>query len=339
MPTALAEVLPTAMKILIYVSWPVHAWSIPDTAVEALRRRCPDIEFVHVRTPEEALVAIHDVDAVLAAQLTPDMVAAATQLCWVHSSAVNVLGLLPLPELATRGIAISNSRGIQGGPIAETVLGGLLMLRRKMVPTLDAQRAHRWIQNALVDDMPIVLSGQRMAIIGLGGIGLEVAARAHAFGMTVVGVRRRLAEPLPVSVSAVYGPDQLSEALEGADVLVVAATSGHATERLVGARELARLNPGAILVNVARASIVDQEALLAALRSGALGGALLDVFQQEPLDPAHPLWDAPNVLITPHSAGFNARHWEHVIALYLENIARFRAGSPLRYEVDSTTGY
>jgi phosphoglycerate dehydrogenase-like enzyme len=267
------------------------------------------------------------------------MVAAATRLRWVHSSAVNVLGLLPLPELATRGIVISNSRGIQGGPIAETVLGGLLMLRRKMVQTLDAQREHRWIQNALVDDMPIVLSGQRMAIIGLGGIGLEVAARAHAFGMTVVGVRRRLEEPLPDAVSAVYGPDQLDEALEGTDVLVVAATSGRATERLVGARELARLNPGAILVNVARASIVDQEAMLAALRTGALGGALLDVFEQEPLDPGHPLWDIPNVLITPHSAGFNARHWEHVIALYAENIERFRAGAPLRYAVDSTTGY
>lgn len=327
------------MKILLYVSWPVHAWSIPDTAVEALRRRYPDIEFVHVRTDDEALTALPDVDAVLAARLTPDMVAAATRLRWVHSSAVNVLGLLPLPELASRGIAISNSRGIQGGPIAETVLGGLLMLRRKMVQTLDAQREHRWIQNALVDDMPIVLSGQRMAIIGLGGIGLEVAARAHAFGMTVVGVRRRLEEPLPASVTAVYGADQLDDALEGTDVLVVAATSGRATERLVGARELARLNPGAILVNVARASIVDQDAMLAALRTGALGGALLDVFEQEPLDNAHPLWDAPNVLITPHSAGFNARHWEHVIALYVENIARFRAGAPLRYAVDSTTGY
>jgi phosphoglycerate dehydrogenase-like enzyme len=327
------------MKILLYVSWPVHAWSIPDTAVEALRRRFPDIEFVHAHTADEALTALPDVDAVLAARLAPEMVAAATRLRWVHSSAVNVLGLLPLPELAARGIAISNSRGIQGGPIAETVLGGLLMLRRKMVQTLDAQREHRWIQNALVDDMPIVLSGQRMAIIGLGGIGLEVAARAHAFGMTVVGVRRRLEEPLPNAVSAVYGPDQLDEALEGTDVLVVAATSGRATERLVGARELARLNPGAILVNVARASIVDQEAMLAALRTGALGGALLDVFEQEPLDPGHPLWDIPNVLITPHSAGFNARHWEHVIALYAENIERFRAGAPLRYAVDSTTGY
>jgi phosphoglycerate dehydrogenase-like enzyme len=128
------------MKILLYVSWPVHAWSIPGTAVEALRRRFPDIEFVHAQTADEALTALPDVDAALAARLTPEMVAAAARLRWVHSSAVNVLGLLPLPELAARGIAISNSRGIQGGPIAETVLGGLLMLRRKLVQTLDAQR-------------------------------------------------------------------------------------------------------------------------------------------------------------------------------------------------------
>jgi phosphoglycerate dehydrogenase-like enzyme len=327
------------MKILLYVSWPVRFWSIPDAGVEALRRRFPDIEFVHARTLEEAVAGVHDVDAVLAARITPEMMAAATRLRWVHSSAVNVHGLLPLPELAARGIAISNSRGIQDGPIAETVLGGLLMLRRKMVHTLLAQREHRWSQNALMDDMPVVLHGQRMAILGLGGIGLEVAARAHAFGMTVVGVRRRVDLPLPASVAAVYGPEQLDRALDGADVLVVAATSGRATERIVGARELARLNPGAIVVNVARASIVDQEALLTALRSGALGGAVLDVFEEEPLDPAHPFWDTPNVLITPHSAGFNARQWEHVIALYIDNIERFRAGAPLLHAVDSTTGY
>ncbi|MBY0491336.1 MAG: D-2-hydroxyacid dehydrogenase [Gemmatimonadaceae bacterium] len=327
------------MRILCYVSFGVKQWTLPDRAVNALRARFPDITFVHAHTPEEALAGIVDADAALSSRLTPEMVAAAPKLRWVHSTAVNVLGLLPIAELAARGIQVSNSRGIQGVPIAETVMGGLLVLGRRFDRMLAAQRQHAWIQNALFDELPTVQRGKRMAIIGLGDIGLAIAQRAHAFEMTVVGVRRNPAQPTPSCVSQVYGPDQLHDAITGADVLVLAAPSGSATERLIGARELALLNPGAVVVNVARASIVDEPALLSALRSGAVGGAVLDVFLEEPLAPDHPYWDMANVILTPHVSGFNAQHWDLITALYVENLQRYLADEPLRYPVDLTAGY
>lgn len=327
------------MKILLYVSFGVKQWCLPDRAVEMLRARFPDITFVHARTPEEARAGIVDAETALASRLSPEMVAAAPHLRWVHSTAVNVLGLLPTAELAARDIVVSNSRGIQGVPIAETVMGGLLTLGRRFDRLRDAQRDHVWLQNALFDELPTVQAGKRMAIIGLGDIGLAIAQRAHAFDMTVVGVRRNPEQAAPACVSAVYGTSQLHEALRGADVLVLAAPSGRATERLIGAEALALLNPGAVVVNVARASIVDEPALLAALRTGAIGGAVLDVFLEEPLPVDHPYWDMPNVVLTPHVSGFNAQHWDHITALYIENLERYRAGAPLRYVVDLATGY
>jgi phosphoglycerate dehydrogenase-like enzyme len=327
------------MKILCYVSFGVKQWTLPDRAVATLRARFPDITFVHAHTPEEALAGISDADAALSSRLTPEMVEAAPRLRWVHSTAVNVLGLLPTEALAERGVTVSNSRGIQGVPIAETVMGGLLMLGRRFDAMREAQREREWVQNALFDELPTVQAGKRMAIIGLGDIGLAIAQRAHAFDMTVVGVRRDPSQATPSCVSAVYGPSQLPEAIRGADVLVLAAPSGSATERLIGAEELALLAPGAVLVNVARASIVDEPALLDALRTGALGGAVLDVFLQEPLPPDHPYWAMPNVVLTPHVSGFNAKHWDYITALYIEQVERFRAGQPLRYVVDLATGY
>lgn len=327
------------MKVLLFVSWHVKAWTLPENAVQSLRARFPQIEFVHARTTDEAMAGIVNADAALASRLTSEMVAAATRLQWVHSSAVNVNGILPVTELAARGITITNSRGIQGIPIAETVMGGLLMLGRRLDRAHDAQRRGEWIQNALFDEMPAVLSGKRMVIVGLGGIGMDVAKRAHAFGMTVIGVRRNTQHATPSYVDQVFGVDQLKVALAGADVLVIAAPSGGATERLIGAAELSALAPGATLVNVARASIVDQSAILSALNSGALGGAVLDVFEQEPLPGDHPLWSMSNVVITPHAAGFNARHWNHVLDVYADNIERFQAGTPLRHLVDPATGY
>ena len=338
-PPAITLVSSHPMKILIFVTWQVKAWSIPDATVDALRAGFPDIEFVQAHTPEEALERIVDADAALASRLTPEMVAAAPHLRWVHSSAVNVIGLLPTDELAARGIVVSNSRGIQGVPIAETVMAGLLVLGRRFDRMIEAQRERRWIQNALFDDLPTVQSGKRMAIIGLGGIGLAIAKRAHAFDMTVVGVRRNPDRPTPSTVAQVYAVDQLHDAITGADVLVIAAPSGSATERMIGARELALLNPGAVVVNVARASIVDEPALIDALERGALGGAVLDVFMNEPLDPAHPYWGMPNVLMTPHASGFNARHWDYLLALYAENVERFRAGDGLRHVVDLQARY
>lgn len=327
------------MRALIYISWPVKAWSIPDTHVAALRERFPDIAFTYVDARDDARRAIEDVDVAFTPFMTPEMVAAARRLRWVHSPAAAVEGLLPLGALAERGVVITNSRGVQAMPMAEHVMGGLLVLARRFNRTLDAQRERRWIQNELPDDWPWMLHERTMTIVGLGTIGTEVAKRAHAFGMSVTGVRRRVDEPRPSFVDRVLGPDQLSDALTGCDVLVLSAPGVSATQRMIGAEQLAMLNDGAIVVNVARGQIIDEEALCAAIATRRLGGAVLDVFEREPLDVESPLWSLPNVVITPHSSGFRASHWDAVVELFSDNVRRFQRGDPLRNVVDTAAGY
>jgi phosphoglycerate dehydrogenase-like enzyme len=327
------------MRVLIYISWPVKAWCIPDTHVARLRKQFPDIEFIQPPTLDDAREIIGDIDAAFTPFLTKDLVAAAGRLKWVHSSAAAVEGLLPLAALASRGIPVTNSRGVQAIPIAEHVMGGLLVLARKFDRTIEAQREHRWIQNDLIHDWPWVLHGKRMTIVGLGTIGMEVAKRAHAFGINVTGIRRRVTEHRHSYVDRVLAPGQLREGLEGCDILVLSAPGVSATHGMIGAEEIAMLNRGAILVNVARAQIVNGAAMRAALASGHLGGAVLDVFEREPLEPENPLWSTPNVIVTPHSSGFRASHWDEVTELFAENLRHFRAGEPLENVVDHAAGY
>jgi D-2-hydroxyacid dehydrogenase (NADP+) len=327
------------MKVLVFIQWPVKAWSIPDAQASALARQFPGVDFIRARTLEEAGRAIANVDACFTPHLLPEMIAQAPRLRWVHSSAAAVEGLLPLRDLAAAGITVTNSRGIQAIPIAEHVMGGLLVLSRRFDRTLAAQQNRLWIQNALSDEWPRMLHGQRMTIVGLGTIGLEIAKRAHAFGIEVTAVRRHPDREQPTCVDLMVGADALDEALAGRDIAVVSAPGVASTRGMIGAPQLARLQPGAILVNIARAGIVDGAAMHAALATGQLGGAVLDVFEQEPLPATDPLWSTPNVVITPHSAGFRASHWDDVLALFSDNLRRFQAGAALKNLVDPAYGY
>ena len=327
------------MNILIFTVWSVDFWRVPAQHVARLQQTFPNATFVHAMTDAEGLKAIESADVALASRLSSEMVERAERLRWVHSTAAAV-GILPLKELAARGITVTNSRGIQAATIAEFVLGGVLVLARRIHLMLEAQRERRWIQNELThDSWPWSLHGRRMTIIGLGTIGQGVAQRAHAFGMRVTGIRRRVSEPKPPYVDRIAGPDELDDALEGCDVLVIAAPFIAATDRLIGAERLARLNRGAVVVNVARGKIIDQSALIASLQIRHLGGAVLDVFEHEPLDPASPLWSLPNVIISPHVSGVRPDHWDDVVDLFSENLRRFETGETLLNRVDLSAGY
>jgi D-2-hydroxyacid dehydrogenase (NADP+) len=328
------------MNVLIFTVWPVTFWQTPRSQVQRLRERFPDVNFTHALTDEEAATAIGSVDVALASRLSMAMVDRAPRLRWIHSTAAAVAGLLPLNELAARRIAVTNSRGIQAVPIAEHVIGGLLVLSRRFNLMIEAQRERRWIQNELTREAwPWSLNGRKMTIVGFGTIGQEVARRAHAFGMRVTGIRRRLDEPPPLFVESVVGPDRLNDALRGSDVLVISAPSLPGTDRMIRAEQIALLNRGAIIINVARGKIVEETALIAALQNGGVGGAVLDVFEREPLDPASPLWSLPNVIISPHSAGVRPDHWDEVIDLFSENLSRHRRGEPLLNLVNCDAGY
>jgi phosphoglycerate dehydrogenase-like enzyme len=178
-----------------------------------------------------------------------------------------------------------------------------------------------------------------MGIVGLGAIGAELARIAAPFGFRVSAIRRRPDQPRPDGLEDVWAPERLLDLLAQSDVVVVAAPHTLETKRLIGRREVAAMKRGAFLVNVARGKMIDDEAVVEALKDGRLGGAALDVFTSEPLDPASPYWDLPNVIVTPHTSGSMQDYWTPLVALFSENLRRFDAGTQLINVVDKVAGY
>jgi len=221
------------------------------------------------------------------------------------------------------------------------VLGVTIALARRLPVAIRAQAAHRWAQNELegADANVRTLQGQRMGIVGLGAIGLELAKIAAPFGFGITAIRRRSSEPPPDGVDEVLPLDQLADLLAVSDVVVLALPHTPKTKRLIGRPEIDQMKRGAFLVNIARGKLIDDEAVIEALGDGRLGGAALDVFAQEPLDPSSAYWDLPNVIVTPHSAGAMQDYWTPLVALFADNLRRFERGQPLRNLVDKAAGY
>jgi phosphoglycerate dehydrogenase-like enzyme len=203
----------------------------------------------------------------------------------------------------------------------------------------DQQQA-LWRPNELMGHAsPWLLSGRTLAVIGVGTIGEAIAARAKAFGMRVIGMRRNPGRGCPAGFDEVTGPAQRDDLLALADIVVVAAPLTAETNLLLDGDAIARMKPGAIVINVARGQLVDETALADALASGRLGGAALDVFTTEPLPTNSRFWSLPNVIVTPHTSGFRIGHFDAVINLFSENLARFERGVGLMNVVDVKAGY
>ena len=327
------------MKILISIQQPVTQWQIPADGVDALRKRFPLITFIHATSPEQRAEGLKECDAAYTWILNAGELEQAPKLRWVHTSAVAVETLC-LRELFARGIAVSNTRGVQAIPIAEHVMAVLLALSKQLPFVLESQQQARWAQNEFVGErLPWLLNGRTLGLIGVGTIGAEIAKRAEAFGMRVIAMRKRPAYGVIGHVERVYGLADLSDFLPQCHALVIAAPLTPETHGLMGPAEFAQLPEGAVVINVGRAKIVDTEALMGALRSGHLRGASLDVFPQEPLPSDHPLWNTPNLILTPHTSGFRQGHWDEVVELYGDNIERWLKGEPLKYRIEPELGY
>ena len=229
-------------------------------------------------------------------------------------------------QLRDRGVRLTSAAGTNSKAVAQSAVAGLLALARGVPMWLDAQRAHRW-QPQRGPLMPTQLDGQQAVVMGMGPIGQNIGRLLAALELRVTGVRRSPA-PAP-GFDHVVGFDDLSRVVEQADWIVVACPLTEQTRHLVDAGLLARCRAGARLVNVARGEIVDEQALVEALRSGALGGAYLDVFTTEPLPESSPLWDLPSVLISAHCAGNSTGHQRGVMDLFKNNLQRLAAGQPL----------
>lgn len=293
------------------------------------------------RVSDETMQAIVDAEVYFGYGVQGSMVDAAPALRWAHSMAAGVGGSLS-PSLLARGLMFTNSAGIYAEGIADTVLAGVLHFLRGLDIAVRQQAANVWDQKPFphpetrmreVDEM-------RVLVIGAGGIGSAVARRFSSLGCVCTGIRRRPElGPLP-GFSKVASPDSVFREMESADVVVVAAPATEATNEVLNRETLALLPPGAIVVNVARGSLVNEESLLQALDSGRIRGAVLDVFHTEPLPADSVWWQHPRVLITPHVSGVSPRRqWTRALELFEDNWRRWVAGEPLRNVVDLEAGY
>jgi phosphoglycerate dehydrogenase-like enzyme len=328
------------MNILVGVISPSPAWVMPQHFVDELRREFPQHTFAEAWDREAIRRLLPDADAAFTPFVDRDVFPSASRLRWVQSPAVGV-GSLMFPELLSSPVVITSARGIRARAIAEHVLGVTIALARKLPVAIRAQVAHRWAQDELEGAAVDVrtLLGRRMGIVGLGAIGLELAKIAAPFGFRISAIRRRADQPKPEGVEEVWPPDRLLDLLAASDVVVLAVPHTPETKRLIGRAELDRIKRGALLVNIARGKLVDDEALTAALREGRVGGAALDVFGTEPLPPDSPYWDLPNVIVTPHTAGAMQDFWTQLVALFSDNLRRFERGESLRNVVDKVAGY
>lgn len=235
-------------------------------------------------------------------------------------------------EMLERGVQLTTSSGSAAEPIAQTAIMGMLALARDLPRWLAAQRRREWDPHRDPGRLPRDLPGQTALILGLGHIGTGIARLARALGLRVIGVRRG-PRSIEDPVDELYPPRALPELLPRADWLFIACPLTPETRRLIDARAIALLPRGARVINVARGEIVEERALISALSSGQLAGAYLDVFETEPLPADSPLWDMPNVLVSPHNAGAAAGNDARARAIFLDNLKRWARGEPLLNEV------
>jgi phosphoglycerate dehydrogenase-like enzyme len=290
------------------------------------------VTFVSAGDRDTVAAALATADAAILRGHADERYAAAPALGWVHLDFGGADGSAA-PALLARGIRLSTSAGRSSGPLADHALYFMLALAHG---SARFERARRWrVWGVRGQHQLRALTGRTVLIVGTGHIGAALAHRCAALEMRVLGYRRRdqpVDAPFDEVRSAEAG-DRLHDALAEADVVVLAASLNDASDRLIGAAEIAAMPEGSYLVNIARGDLVDEEALVAALRSGHLAGAGTDVAAREPLPPTSPLWRAPNLLITPHVTPRATDRTDRSLAIIEENARRYRAGEPLLNEI------
>jgi D-2-hydroxyacid dehydrogenase (NADP+) len=322
--------------------------SVPEAILGRFRADFPEIRFIvpsEGAANDDSVTAratpneedIRDADALIGWELPLHLLEAATRLRWMHAAGAGV-ERYELAQIAARGVMLTNSSGVSAPNMAEHVLGMMIALTRRFPRLLRAQTRREWRDKATHREVGELL-GQTVLIAGIGEIGCAVARRAGAFGMRVNGLRRRADASPPAGFDKVFAISNLHAALANADHVAVTLPNTPRSRGLFDAAAFAAMKPGAAIYNVGRGPVIDTAALIAALQSGHLGGAGLDVTDPEPLPADSPLWDMENVLITAHTSGATPRFWERQADLIAENIRRIQRGDAPRNLVDLEAGY
>jgi phosphoglycerate dehydrogenase-like enzyme len=295
--------------------------------------------------PEMRLVVTDDaaeIEAVLpeveiaTGHVPPALLVRMPNLRWYQQWGAGADWLLRHPEIASRDFILTNASGVHAIQISEHILALMLAFARCLPQAIRAQTRGEWERQER--ENLFELAGKTLVLIGVGAIGSRTAALAAALDVQVIGVRRNAGEPAP-GVARMVGPDRLLEALPLADFVVLTIPLTPETRHMIGGRELRAMKPGAYIFNIGRGGTIDEAALIRALREGWIAGAGLDVFEKEPLPAGSPLWQMENVIVTAHYSGATPHYSERAMAIFLDNLRRYRVGEPLRNVVDRALGY
>lgn len=303
-----------------------------------IERNRRGLEVVYAES-REAIEAVLDRVEVAVGDVPRDLVGRAPRLKWYQQLGTGVDWLLRHPEAVERPFVLTNCSSHHCVVLADHLFAMVLAFARGLPRFFEMKRAGRWDRPTVQDPQGLFeLRGRTILVVGLGSIGREIIVRARAFAMRIHGLRADPSKPCE-GVERMFGPGQLHEALGTADIVAVSIPHTRATTRMFDAEAFAAMKASAFFFNIGRGGTVDEAALCRALREGQIAGAGLDVFSEEPLPESSPLWQAPNLIMTPHVGGMHERIYESFLEAAFENIERFGAGEPLNNVVDKRAGY
>lgn len=308
---------------------------IPSGALDQIRATAPQLEIALVSDMDEARTYADRV--VIAAGHPPvDLLASFPRLAWFQQFYAGADWLTNHPGAVTAPFILTNASGVHPVQITEHVFAGVLSLARKLPQAFVQQQRSEW--NGKTMQNVFELQDKTLLVVGAGAIGERIAIVGAAFGMTPIGIRRS-AKPAEPPFERMYQQDALHVLLPEADVIVLTVPLTEETHHMLGEEQFGLMKPGAVVVNIGRGGTIDESALLAALEDERIRGAMLDVFEQEPLPADAPHWHAKNLIITPHTAGASPRYYERAFDIFLDNLEEFIAGNQLTNVVDKELGY
>lgn len=318
---------------------------------ERIRQLSPEREIVQTEDEKQIAAILPDIE-IAVGQFPPHLLPQAPTLQWFQQWSAGADWLLEHPEVQDLDFTLTSVSGVHAIPISEHIFAFLLAFARNLPQAWQAQQAHLWMkekpqrqEKRADDDIATYsrhdvfeLAGKTMLLIGIGEIGERTVQIARALEMGIIGLRHNPDHDTP-GVTEMVGPEDLLTVLPEADVVVSTVPLTEETQHMLDEAAFAAMKEGAYFINIGRGGTVDQDALIAALRSGKLAGAGLDVFEAEPLAPDSPLWEMDNVLLTPHASGATPQYDERAFAIFIDNLQRYQIGQKLRNVVDKRKGY